>query len=308
MTQNLFEIVKSKDSSVQTLMYGFYVQKILDRHPNNILAIMVYGSVLNPNTKTATSTPDFYVVVDNYKSFYEKSLDRFLNQHLPPNIYHLQANQTDFKYCVISLEDLQREVSENAKDVYHLGRFSKTMGIVWARDDDARKQIVEIQVSAIRAVTKKVLMSLKGTFSLEEFIKRSLFLSYQGDVRIESPDKVDRLMNAEKKYYEDIFSTALAEQGYVRADTDTAYSIDKSPMKKAIDQISFKKFISSSKIRAQSRWPKNMFTVDNWLDYILAKIERSHGIKIEMSPHERKYWFIYGWKHFIKLTKSKLIK
>lgn len=307
MTKSLFEIIKAKDSNIQTLIFGFYVQKILDRHPNNIMAILVYGSVLNSATKSSTSTPDFYVIVDDYKSFYEKSLDRFLNRHLPPNIYHLQANQTDFKYCVISIADLQREVSENAKDVYHLGRFSKTMAIVWAKDEAAKIQIVEMQVSAVRAVTKKVLMSLKSSFTLDEFTERSLFLSYQGDVRVESPDKVQKLMNAEKQYYEEIFTVALAEQGYEK-DESGMYSIQKSPIKKAMDQISFKKFISSSKIRAQSRWPKNMFTVDNWLEYVLAKIERSHGIKIEMTAHERKYWFIYGWKHFIRLTKSKLIK
>lgn len=307
MNHHFYDIVKTKDKDIQTFFFAFYVQKIFEKHPSDILAILAYGSFLNDSTKSKTSTPDFYVVVDNYRQFYQSSLHSFLNKHLPPNIYHLRSGQTSYKYCVISIKDLQREVSEKAKDVYHLGRFSKRMGLVWVKDEDTEKKIVQIQMAAIRIVSKKVIQSIQGHFTLDEFIQHALFLSYMGDVRIESSDKVEKIMGAEKKYYEAIFHEALKDLGVSKNASDE-YMIQKSFLKKSWDKLRFKKFISASKLRAQGRWPKNMMTVDNWLDYMLAKIERTKGIKIELSPKERKYWFIYGWKHFFRLSRSKLIK
>ena len=307
MTDSLHELVKKKLTEVQSFFFGHYIQKIFDKHPKHISAILIYGSYLNESTRTKTSTPDFYVVVDHYKSFYDSSFHSFLNRHLPPNIYHLQMDQDSYKYCVISMKDLKREVSDKAKDVYHLGRFSKHMGLIFSADENAKDQIVDISVNAVRTVTQKVIQSLKKDFTLDEFIQKALFLSYQGDVRIEASNKVLKLMSAEKSYYDEVYSLALEEVGY-SVNAEGRYTVEKTKLQNFMDQITFNDFITTSKLRARGRWPKNMFTVDNWLDYMIAKIDRTQGIKIELSPTERKYWYVFGWKYFFRLWKKNLIK
>lgn len=308
MTSEFQKVILDKDHDIQGLLFAYFVQQIFRVHPEeHISGIMAYGSTLNPATTTSTSTPDFYVLVDSYDAFYPKPRDRFLNRHLPPNIYHIHSPQGSCKYCVISLDHLEKEVGPKTKDVYHLGRFSKRMGIVWARNPEIENRIANIQKTAIISVSKKVLQSLNENFMLEDFIRRSLYLSYQGDVRVEAIDKVDKIMLAEKVYYEVVFQHALEELGLKKNELGF-YTLSKSGLGKKLDDIKFSSFIRKSRTRARLRWPKNMFTVEQWLDYILAKIERTQGMKIEMSPLEKKFWFIFGWKYFFRLSRKKLIK
>lgn len=232
---------------------------------------------------------------------------RFLNRHLPPNIYHIHSPQGSCKYCVISLDHLEKEVGPKTKDVYHLGRFSKRMGIVWARNPEIENRIANIQKTAIISVSKKVLQSLNENFMLEDFIRRSLYLSYQGDVQ--AIDKVDKIMLAEKVDDEVVFQHALEELGLKKNELGF-YTLSKKRSRQKTNMIlNFLRFIRKSRTRARLRWPKNMFTVEQWLDYILAKIERTQGDpKFRCPQLEKKFWFIFGWKYFFRLSRKKLIK
>lgn len=308
MSSEFQKVIFDKDHDIQGLLFAYFVQQIFRVHPEeHICAIMAYGSTLNSATTTSTSTPDFYVLVDSYDSFYSNPRDRFLNRHLPPNIYHIHSPQGSCKYCVISLDHLEKEVGSKTKDVYHLGRFSKRMGIIWARNTEIEHRIANIQKNAIISVAKKVLQATDESFMLDDFIRRCLYLSYEGDVRVEAIDKVDKIMLAEKSYYETIFLHALEELGLKKNELGL-YHVSKSGFGKKLDHVKFSSFIRRSRTRARLRWPKNMFTVDQWLDYILAKIERTQGMKIEMTPTEKKFWYIFGWKYFFRLSRKKLIK
>jgi hypothetical protein len=154
---------------------------------------------------------------------------------------------------------------------------------------------------------KKVLQSLDENFTLDDFIRRCLFLSYQGDVRVEAMDKVEKIMLSEKTYYDTIFQLALDDLNMKKNELGF-YQVSKSGFSKKLDRIRFSSFIRRSRTRARLRWPKNIFTVDQWIDYIIAKIERTQGIKIELTPFEKKFWYIFGWKHFFRLSRKKLIK
>jgi hypothetical protein len=307
MSTSLNHVVLTKDRDISSTYFEPFIQQIRNLHPTNILAILAYGSTLNQTTISETSTPDFYVVVNDYDQFYQKPFHRFLNRHLPPNIYHTNVGYMRYKYCVISLEHLRKEVSARTKDAYHLGRFSKRLGIVWDYDENIQMQIVTAQIEAHKTVALKVLQSLDTDFMLDDFIYRCLFLSYQGDVRIEAKDKIQKIMESEKDYYTTIYTHILADLGLKENLPDT-YVLKKSFLKKSWDQMKFQRFIRSSRIRARLRWPKNMITVENWVDYMTAKIERTQGIKIELTPTEKKYWYIFGWKHFLRLYRKNLIK
>ena len=114
-------------------------------------------------------------------------------------------------------------------------------------------------------------------------------------------------MSSEKEYYTQVFGRSLQELGVQKNDLGL-YSHPKSKISTMMDKAKFRSFIRKSRTRAKLRWPKNMFTVENWLDYIIAKIERTQNIKIDMTPTEKKYWYIFGWKYFFRLSRKKLIK
>ncbi len=276
-------------------------------------AILAYGSCLSQVTKTETSAPDFFVLVDRYKTFYSSWLHRGLNHILPPNIYHFTINKHTAKYNVISIPALNKHTSKNAKDSYLVGRFSKRMALLFSKDDRTEDEVVMAQARAMRTAAKRTYPLLPKFFSLQDFAKASIRLSYLGDVRVEANDKIDRIFTAEKEFYEQAYETILEEMKeapfYLQSgQTPQTYEKVSKGFSDAVDRWKTKLFLSRSRLRAQLRWPKGIFTVDNWIDYLIHKIERTKGITIELTPKQRKYWYIFGWKVFFSLRKQKLIK
>jgi hypothetical protein len=66
-------------------------------------------------------------------------------------------------------------------------------------------------------------------------------------------------------------------------------------------------WLRRSRRRGQMRWPKYLFLYENWVDYMLEKIERSTGRRLEVTPRERRWPLIFGWRHFFALRRAGLI-
>jgi hypothetical protein len=56
------------------------------------------------------------------------------------------------------------------------------------------------------------------------------------------------------------------------------------------------------------RWFKYMATLEGWTDLLLDKVERTQGLRVELTPLQRKYPYIFGWPHFFRLLRRGLIK
>lgn len=297
--------------------HEIFLQEFFKRHPKGLLAVCAYGSKLSEKLASPTSFYDFYLICDNYSRFYKSKFHALWNSFLPPNIYYLNLGKSGFgsptqscKYCVISLAHLKKEVSERAKDFYHLGRFSKRQGIVWVAYPEIVDELVSIYLQAARVILYWALKDLPSTFTLEEVVKKCLALSYEGEVRIEeAPKKVEAIFEAEREYYMKLFGSLVSEMAcgtrrYIYQINENSYEKRLSKSEMAYQKAELEKLKRRSKRRAQMRWPKQMLTVENWQDIILAKLERTWGVKLDLTEKQKKLWWIYGWKYFFKLKRE----
>ncbi|MCI5072998.1 hypothetical protein MRY82_08700 [bacterium] len=289
-------------------------EQVLNDYGKNALAVVVYGSCLSQTTQKKDSVPDYFIIVDSFKTYYSSMLKSILNFFLPPNIYHFKIKQGFSKYSVVSLKQLKSQtqliIHPKAKDMYFLGRFSKNIYVYWSKDKNNIDALLEVQNQACQSVAMIVLssMNLGDTIHLKNFAIKCLALSYEGDVRVEAKDKVEKLFLAEEKFYLRVYQEILNHFHhqkiiYFDQEQNLITLLDKTLLPKK-----YKRFIFKSKLRAQLRWPKGMLTAKNWLDYVLLKIRRNYGDEFTLTEHEKKYWFIYGWKLLFKLNQKKLLK
>jgi len=277
-----------------------------------VLGVIFYGSCLNPTTASKSSTPDYYVIVNNYNKFFEERrrgwMDRFFAAFFPPNIYRFEGS----KYCVISLGDLKHETWLRALDLYHIGRFSKRVAIAWVKDAKSHQAIQECIAQAMFAATYYALALLpeKIGIILQDVIHAILHLSYRGDVRIEAMDKVEKIFNSEKDFYSRhyrwLLESLAAKLPWVKITPTPDWLLRADPIASVIRNAQW--LLVRSRARAFCRWPKNALTVDKWVDYILLKIERTRGVRITISPHERRFILIYVWKYIWMLRKKNYLK
>ena len=287
-----------------------------------LLAVVFYGSCLTSSTRSATSFLDFYLIADTYADFHKKRIHASINRLMPPAVFYLELTGPDgqkatCKYCVISLDDLEKATGKHARDLYHLGRFSKRIAVLYAQGESVVQRLVDVAFSAWDVLTPHALAATSSSFTLEDFAKSLLSLSYRGEVRLEQTDqKVAALYEAQKPFYDEVFRVVLdryAAQHRDRFKVDDAvpqgtYLLRRTTAYRAAGLKKLNAFLAKSRRRGKLRWPLMMFTVDNWVDILLAKLERTYGTRLELTPLERRFIIIFGWRHYFRLRREGKVK
>lgn len=288
-----------------------------------LAAVILYGSMIDERLAGENSFYDFYLICDDYRRFFKRRRDRWLARILPPNVYYQElpdeaGRAVAGKYCVISLEDLKEACGLDAKDLYHLGRFSKRLILLWTRGTFERDEVLGACLQAMETLTPHAINRVGNIFTLEEFIRRALALSYEGEIRLEkTEEKVRELYESAAPFYRRIWGTMLADfslrnreifhEPQPDDEPDTFYLRRKTSLHARMAEPT-RRLIRRSRRRAKLRWPKGIILLDNWLDYLLAKVERTYGVKLELTPRERRWPLILGWKHYFRLRRQGKIK
>lgn len=285
------------------------IRKIFLERFKGIDLILLYGSCLSPSLRTETSTPDFFLVVNHYEDFYSKRSQALLNRWLPPNIYNLNLPSPfgPSKYCVVDWNRLERETLGGAKDTYHVGRFSKRMAFLYTRSIEDKKRIIHISAEAIKTVIRFILPELPERFPLDALILEALRWSYRGEVRLEKEDRAENIFKAEPSFYREVYREALKELHVSPQGGDLWQNLYPERERKARARET-ERFLKRSRFRHVARWPKYIFSQENYLTILLEKLERTHNIRIELTDREKRYPLLFCWKHFFRVWRNGLIR
>lgn len=290
-----------------------YLQPILQRYGDRVLGVFMYGSVLSQVTRSATSFPDFFVITSGYRGVFKHLLHWLLAYPLPPHIYHL--NLPDGRHCkynLVSLRRFRRECSRRASDIYILGRFGKRVALVYARDQQARLSLQECCLQAMRNVARWTARGAEALFSAEQFTLDCLNISYRGETRVEASSKVPKLFRAERDFYLAVYPQLIERdpslRKFVELDDAGNWRPAGGSLLRWLRRARLRWFLKKSRIRGILRWPKFLVTVEGWVDIILAKIERTKGIKLKITPRQRRHPLIFGWPHFFRLLRAGAIR
>ncbi len=276
---------------------------------DNLLAVIFFGSCLSEKTRTETSFKDFVIVVKSYRKASSNMLAALGHNILPPDLYHLEiplesGQKAECKYYLISGKDLVRATGSRARDLYVMGRLSKRVALVYSKDKEASHLILQCLASSAISASRYSSALIEEPLSIDEFIHLVLDLSYRSERRIEAGEiKASALFEAAPSYYNRVYSIiirhfldekilAQSQQGKIQAGPNV--------MAKALAE----KFINQSRTRAKMRWPKMILTVDNWMDQLLDKFERTYNIRLEIPPWERKIILITGWRHYFRIKRE----
>ena len=272
--------------------------------PAHLFAIVCYGSVLSPATRRPTSYHDFYLLVDSL-AWFRRPRDRALGRVLPPSVYYREfADGLRCKYCVLTTSQFAREMRPPIRDLHNVGRFSKRVGIVYARDAGAFDLVVEGCLQAARTLRPHALALLGARFTLDEFIRMLLRLSYLGEQRVAEDSKLEALFLAEREHYRRFYGAVLAEAG-LSPQRGESYQVA-PPAPEARQRT--ERLLERSRRFGKLRWPKYMLTVDGWLEIALEKVERHHGVRIELTERERRWPLVFGWRKYFALKRRGVVK
>ncbi|MBL8953359.1 MAG: hypothetical protein JNK82_21475 [Myxococcaceae bacterium] len=242
-------------------------------------SLTMFGSCLSPHTRTATSIPDWFAVVDDVgvvlRALGHGAFARAVARFLPPAVVVPKLN-------LVAPEQLAEALAAR-DDLYLAGRLGKRTQLVFARDALCAAQLDAATATARATMAEVALWGLPRDVPLEHVLLRCISLSYDAEVRPELPHKIRALFDAFAPWYREQYVPLLVHR--VRGDRVVD---DRPDAVRANEARGLRRLLFRSRLRAVARWPKNLVLYDRALEYLAGKLRRSRALPRDLHVEHRR--------------------
>lgn len=296
------------------------VDPLLAAGGDAVQAVLLFGSQLVRATPDRHSAWDLVVLVDEYRAFHRALVDAghhrrpawlltALAKVLPPNITAFDPGDGGplAKCAIVSAAHFDRALGPTAPDHFLKGRMVQKVALAWSRDAEAETRVLDALTGARRDVLRWAGPYMDDRpFSAADLARRMLEVSYGGEVRPESSDRVQQVFDAQRDFLVDAYEAVLDEatrRGALARDPAGRYRFVNPP--KPAARRALGRYFLRSKARATLRWLKHVLTFNDWLTYIQRKVERRTGMQIEITPWERRLPFLLLWPKVVRVLRHR---
>lgn len=253
-----------------------FAKAIVARYGDAARTVLFYGSCLRESQLDGLML-DFYLIVSDYRAAYGPGWYAFANRVLPPNVFPFQHDGLAAKYAVLSEADFRERCGPEAGDVSVWARFAQPARIAWAADEAARGAAV----AAVVRAAPTLLAYARGVAPEAEPLElwREAFArTYASELRAERDDRPAKIVAQDTARYGAFAEAALA---------DGLPALPRAPA------AAWRRFARRGKRLSVLRLLKAITTFRGGADYLVWKINRHAGTRIELKPWQRK-WPIAG--------------
>ena len=247
-----------------------------ERFGDRIDAVVLYGSYLRGDSQ---AMPDLYVLLDRYPA--APIPHRWLGNILPPNVYRLTQGGLRAKVSVLRTRQLLKAATMDFHP-YFWARFAQPCRLLQCRDDAMRAHLEHI----VEQSARRLLAAMGAPARLTDAAAywQALFKrTYAAELRSERQSKYREIYNANRTYYD-----ALFEARPHKPDQPATWRL-----RQAV-----------GKAMSAARILKSALTFEDPVDYMLWKLERHSGVRLEATERQRRYPFLFAWPLIWRLYRA----
>ena len=256
------------------------------RYGERIDAILLYGSYLRG---AVDAMPDVYVLLDAWPA--KPRLHRALGAALPPNVLNLpfdRGAQGRAKVSVITTAQLLRAVTGDLHP-YFWARFAQPCEPLYCRDREIAARLAFLAARSAERLMTEVAPEPCPDDS-EAFWMAVFSRTYAAEVRSEGPSKHEALYAANRDFYNSLFQKRQSTAGSGRG--SRAWALAQG----------------AGKVLSFLRILKSVLTFEDPVDYMLWKLERHSGVRVEATERQRRYPLIFAWPLAWRLFRRKAFR
>jgi hypothetical protein len=264
-------------------------------YPQAVRGILFYGSCLRASDDEGVL--DLYVLVDRYRTTYDSRWLALLNTVLPPNVFYFETPLGDktirAKYAVLSLSDLTRSTSPRTFEPYFWARFAQPCALVYAADSAVTRQVSEALAEAVVTLVEHGTALVPERFTTSDLWKTTLRETYRCEVRAERAVAPVDLYLASPERYEAVTRLALPALPYPVSSQavsgETQWTVRLPSGRRRIAPWVWRLRRVHGSILFVLRLLRNGLIFEGGVDYVIWKIERHSGVKVDRSWRNRRF-------------------
>jgi hypothetical protein len=284
---------------------------LANKYGEAVQGILLYGSCLRAGTDQ-NGLVDCYVIVERYEAVYPSAWLARFNKWLPPNVFYgevdVEGHTVRMKYAVLSLEDFERSVTPKWFHSYFWGRFAQPTAVVACPSQAMRERIIAGLGNAVLTFLGNVVPQMSQQFSAKDVWGTGLALSYGAELRAESSGRITTLWESNQGYYEQAahaaFSGHFPRVKVIQNNNLNVYEMEFSKWDHTKNRLTWIVRTVQGKLLSILRLMKAAFTFQGGADYLIWKIERHSGVKIELTPAQRRHPIWAGLTTFWRLYRQ----
>lgn len=266
--------------------------QLASRADGGAVAVLYYGSTLRTNALDGML--DFYVLLDRTAAWRGSRLAAVANSLLPPNVGYVEGSfggvPLRAKFALVSMSQFEQRVAGNSVDTTMWARFCQPCRCVWQRSDADQQRVVAAVRDAVVTAARwaAVLGPAEGTPS--GFWTALFARTYVTELRVETGDRSKGIVAADGERYDALLPLAWSAGG-VRFE-----SMPGGMLRPLLDSSSRQRQLRQWARRQRWGKPLNIirlckaaFTFDGGADYVVWKIERHRGVRLQLRPWQRRF-------------------
>lgn len=275
------------------------------------MGILFYGSCLRARSDQ-DSLVDCYVLVETYSAAYQSKWLAVANWALPPNVFYLSVPFADrmirVKYAVLSLTHFERSVTPRWFHSYFWARFAQPTVLLRGATPEVEQRVFQGLAQAVRTFLGNTLPRMPQAFTAEQLWQTGLMLTYGAELRSEPQGRVQTLWAHDREYYEQVTQALLLSQPSClqtdQGESQSQYTVTYDTRERLLNRLGWVTRRIQGKILSILRLMKAAFTFQGGADYLIWKIERHSGVKIELTPAQRRHPIWAGLTTFWRLYRK----
>jgi len=287
MAETLRELVEAELGTPVDPRVTAMAEAIAAKHGAASRAVLFYGSCLREKQLDGLML-DFYLIVSNYSSAYDRAWLAKANALIPPNVFPFHHDGLAAKYAVLSEADFNRLNGPETRNVSVWARFAQPSRLVWAKDDAARAKAV----TAIARAAPTLLSSARPFPEGDELDpwRHAFALTYSAELRAERKGRSGSIVDTDPDRYRRFLQPALA------ATEATASGGDWTRRRLEGKALSVARLVKAS------------LTYAGGAEYIAWKINRHAGTSIELKPWQKRHPLLAAISLLPRLLRSGAIR
>jgi len=283
-------------------------------------AVVHYGSRAQGRASREDSAFDFFILVDRYRDAFRALAHELgwrsrvgvaiaLAWVFPPNAVSIRRTDrkgpVEAKCLIISARHFRRECSGRARDHFVRARLMQHVVIVWSRNHDTAEDVRRGLDEVRRGSFAWARAYLPPQFDTAQYCRTLLTVSLAHEVRLEARDHAETLFAAQRDRLLEIYDPLLSrlEAHGVLVREGLSYRQSRAPSTMARARV--RAWLAWSKVRTTARLLKHPFLYDDWLEYLIKKIDRSTGERIELTERERRRPLLFLWPRALRYLRSR---
>lgn len=257
-------------------------------------AVLFYGS--NLRTGALDGVLDYYVLVDSLRGWYGPGrwLSAVANRLLPPSILYLepvwQGQTLRAKVAVLRSDQFARAMRRKGLDTTMWARYSQPAALAWVRDESSRRSTVDAVAEAVVSAAGWAARLGPASGPANDFWQALFKRTYGAELRVEKASRTDSLMAYGGARYDRLLPLAWQADGLAFAEApDGRLRPALSRASRALAAAGWSLRHALGKPLNFVRLMKSAYTFDGGVDYLIWKIERHSGVRLDITPWQRRH-------------------